>query len=191
VMECWRRAHDVEIERRIPPVDVFVLLGWLWIFGPGMCAAHTIVNLHPALPGGPRGLYTDVIWQLIADQARETGAMIHLTTAELDRGPAIAFCRFSIRGERYDPLWAEMEQASAERSISEIARRDGEHNELFALIRRQGVIREQPLILTALRSLARGTVRIDRELVMDSEGCRLAGGHDLTEEIDAIVGPAE
>ena len=45
------------------------------------------LNLHPALPGGPVGAWQDVIWELISQDATESGVMVQLTTAEVDQGP--------------------------------------------------------------------------------------------------------
>ncbi len=176
--EAWRLEHDREVMKLVPPTELVVLLGYMWWFGKEMCQKKKAINLHPALPDGPKGNYREVIWQLIKERATKTGVMIHLVTPELDRGPAIAFCHFSIRGNDFDPLWQEMERRLKTESLEEIAAKEGESNPLFTAIRQKGVIREFPMVIEAIRALAEGN-----ENKVNIEG----GGYDLTEKIDAIV----
>ena len=35
-------------------VELLVLAGYMLITGPDLCARFAMLNLHPALPGGPR-----------------------------------------------------------------------------------------------------------------------------------------
>ena len=73
------------------------MAGYMLISSPAFCRRYAILNLHPALPGDPTGTWQQVIWQLLEDDAAETGAMMHLATAQLDRGPvrsATSACRF-------------------------------------------------------------------------------------------------
>ncbi len=132
--EAWRLEYDRKIAKLLPLVDLIVLVGYMWWFGKEMCQRYVVINLHPALPVGPKGTYRDVIWQLIREGVNETGVMMHLVTPELDRGPAIAFCRFRIRGGEFDPLWQEMEKRLEKETLEEIAEKEGENNPLFAMI---------------------------------------------------------
>lgn len=183
----WWRAHDAEIVKRIQPADLDVTLGWMWIFSPETSSARRIINLHPALPTGPKGTYKDVIWQLIGERARETGVMMHLLTSELDRGPSISFCRFPIRGEAFDPLWDEMERRLAQEPLQAIRKREEETNPLFTLIRQRGVVREFPLLLWAIKRVAEGGIRIENGKVLDAEEKVLADGCDLSEAINTAI----
>jgi len=184
----WRLEHDREVMKLLPPVDLIVLVGYMWWFGKEMCQEKTAINLHPAKPTGPKGTYREVIWQLIRERARETGVMMHLVTPELDRGPVITFCRFPIRGGSFDPFWQEMQKRLEKESLEEIAGKEGEADPLFAVIRRQGVAREFPLILWTIKILAEKRIKIENGKVIDSQGRVLEGGYDLTKEIDAAVG---
>ena len=105
----WREQFHDEVMWHLRPykLDVLVLAGYMLIVSPPMCARYAMLNLHPALPGGPTGAWQEVIWELLRTRATETGAMMHLVTAELDRGPAVAFFRFPIVGPEWDGLWAE------------------------------------------------------------------------------------
>jgi folate-dependent phosphoribosylglycinamide formyltransferase PurN len=162
--------------------DICVLAGYMLIVGEEMCSHFDMINLHPALPGGPKGTWREVIWELIETGADETGAMMHLVTPELDMGPPVTFCAFPIRGGPYDSLWAAIEDSS----VQEVKTRQGEDNPLFKLIRYEGVRREQPLVVATLKAFSEGKVRIEDGNLVD------AGGHpiraySLTEEIKGML----
>jgi len=185
--ETWRLEYDREVMKLLPPTELIVLLGYMWWFGKEMCQKKTAINLHPALPDGPKGTYREVIWHLIKDRVKETGVMIHLVIPELDRGPAIAFCRFSISGEDFNHFWQEMEKRLEKESLEEIADKEGENNFLFKLIRQRGVIREFPMVIWTTKILAERRIKIENDRVVDSEGRVLEGGYDMTKEIDTAI----
>lgn len=188
-IQQWRRDYDREVMRRLEKYDVHlcVLAGYMLIVGEEMCQKYDLINLHPALPGGPKGTWQEVIWQLPENRASETGAMIHLVTPELDQGPPLTFCRFSLRGEDFDPLWQDLERKLQVRPLHEVREQEGETNPLFRKIRRHELAREFPLIVTTIGALARGEIAIKNKQVVSSRGEVLQGGYDLTEEIDRIV----
>jgi phosphoribosylglycinamide formyltransferase-1 len=107
---------------------------------------------------------------------------MHLVTPELDQGPPVAYCTFSIRGEPFDRHWKEIEGLP----VDQIKSRQGEDNALFKLIRQHGVVREHPLVLSTINAFSQGNVRIEGETVVDRNG-KLIPGYDLTEEIDRLV----
>lgn len=187
IIEAWRNEHDIEIAKRISSTDLDVLLGYMWEFSDAMCRTRNIINLHPALPGGPKGTYKEVIWELIKTRATETGVMMHLITEHLDRGSPISFCRFSIRGGAFDQLWQEMERRLERESLDEIAAQEGEDNSLFKLIRQEGVKREFPMVVGAIKNVAEGNVKISNGTAQDARGRVLANGYDLTREIDTAI----
>lgn len=187
VTDFWRRLHDREIMKLLPPADLIVLVGYMWWFSKEMCQKKVAINLHPALPRGPKGTYRDVIWQLIKERSIETGVMMHLVTPELDRGPVIASCRFPIRGGDFDSLWQEMEKRLEKESLEEIAKKESEENQLFKLIRQKGVIREFPMVTWTIKILKEGRIRIENDKVIDLEGQVWEGGYDLTQEINAAI----
>ena len=126
-----------------------------------------IINLHPALPNGPKGTYKEVIRQLIRNDASETGIMVHLVTEELDRGPSLAFCRYSIRGPAFDERWDERTYPRRRKRHRPDATNREEDNTLFEVIRREGVKREPPLLVRTIKSLAEGRVRIHNDAAFD------------------------
>jgi phosphoribosylglycinamide formyltransferase 1 len=181
----WRLEYDRNVIARLEDfkVDICLLAGYMLIVGPEMCSRFDMINLHPALPAGPKGTWQDVIWQLMRDKAAESGVMIHLVTPQLDRGPVISYCRYAIRGARFDAMW----DALGSRSVDETRRAGGDNNELFRMIRQSGFIRETPLIIHTLRSFSEGKIKIDsNKRLLDSNGLPIAG-YDLTAEIDREI----
>jgi folate-dependent phosphoribosylglycinamide formyltransferase PurN len=189
LIQQWRRDYDREVMRRLGEYDVHlgILAGYMLIVGEEMCQKYDLINLHPALPGGPKGTWQEVIWQLLENRASETGAMIHLVTPELDQGPALTFCKFSLQGEDFDPLWQDLEEKLQVKSLYEVREQEGEANPLFREIRKHELAREFPLLVTTIAALARGEIAIKNKQVVTSRGEVLQGGYDLTEEIAKIV----
>lgn len=180
----WRLEYDREVMGRLEGFqpDLCVLVGYMLIVGREMCRRYKMINLHPAAPGGPTGTWQEVIWKLMEDKAESTGAMMHLVTPELDKGPAVTFCTFSIRGEPFDQHWREVGGLSVE----QVKREQGEKNPLFRLIREQGLAREFPLITATIRAFSEGRVRIEQNKVVGADG-KPVDGYDLTPEIDKIA----
>ena len=180
----WRLAYDREVMNRLNGFhpDLCVLAGYMLIVGKEMCQKYDMINLHPAVPGGPTGSWQEVIWQLIDNRARETGAMMHLVTPELDKGPPVTYCTFSIRGKPFDRYWAEIEG----HPIAEIKRRQGGKNRLFKLIRQHELAREFPLIISTLKVFSQGKIKITAGKIVDANG-KTINGYNLTDEIDKQV----
>jgi folate-dependent phosphoribosylglycinamide formyltransferase PurN len=176
-----RTEYDREVMKRLAPFhhDLCVLAGYMLIVGPEMCRKYNMINLHPAAPGGPTGSWQDVIWQLIEAKATSTGVMMHLVTPELDRGPVVTYCTFPLTGGSFDTAWQEIKGVP----IPEIKRREGETNNLFRLIREEGLAREFPLITATIRAFAEGKVKINAGQVMDCND-RVIRGYNLTGEIE-------
>jgi len=145
----WRLAYDREVMTKLQGFkpDLCVLAGYMLIVGPEMCQKYDMINLHPAAPEGPAGTWQEVIWKLIETDAKTTGAMMHLVTPELDRGPVVTYCTFSIRGEPFDRHWSSIEGKSA----AQIKEEQGEESALFKFIRQRGVVRELPLITITIQ----------------------------------------
>ena len=113
--------------------DICVLAGYMLIASPEMCKRLTLINLHPALPGGPPGTWQQVIWKLIEQRADESGVMVHVATDVLDKGPLLTYCSYPVRGGEFDPLW----RGASGRSMDDL-RTEGEAQPLFSRIRAEG-----------------------------------------------------
>jgi phosphoribosylglycinamide formyltransferase-1 len=153
---------------------VSVTAGYMLI-APELCKRFLMVNLHPALPGGPIGTWQKVIWDLIDQHASRSGAMVGVVTEDVDSGPVLSYCSFAIRGGEYDPLWATV----GDRQSPEIRAAEGEAFPLFVAIRRAGLVRERPLLVQTLVAIA--DRRIDPARPPESP-------LDLTDQIEARMG---
>jgi len=169
--ENWRLEYDREVNRRIEQFapDLCVLAGYMLIIGEELCRKYNMINLHPAPPGGPVGSWQEVIWQLIEDKAEEAGAMMHLVTPELDRGPVVSYCLFPLKAKPFDRYWQKDDK-----------------NMLFQLIRQHELAREFPLIISTLKALSQGSISIRDGKVVDAQGNAIQG-YNLSKEIDQAI----
>lgn len=153
--------------------DICVLAGYMLIASSGLCRAFPLLNLHPALPDGPIGTWQEVVWQLIEQRAARTGAMTHLATEEVDRGPLVSYVTVPLDTPQLEPHWQELGVGEA----ANIRAEHGEDYELFRLIRAEQYAREPFLLLETLRSLSRGEISLDVSMpgnevtVAESESC--------------------
>ena len=146
----WRREFDIAVRDALAPhaPEVGMLAGYMLVASDVLCDWLPLLNLHPAAPGGPIGTWQEVIQELIADRAGESGILLQRATTELDLGPLVTFCRYPIRGGVLDALWK-----SAGNQISE-------EDPLFQAIRAEGVRREPVLIIESLIAIADGDVAL-------------------------------
>ena len=179
--EYHRGVMDLLVPHRL---GVLVMAGYMLIVTPAMCRRYALLNLHPALPDGPTGTWQEVIWQLLEAKATETGAMVHLATAQLDRGPVVSSFRFPITGGDWAPLWTQFREKRKTMSVAEIAAAEGESEPLFAEIRRRGEIREIPLLYQTLCQFAQGKLNTAAGAVF-AESTRLP--LDLTAPVEEEV----
>lgn len=161
--------------------DLSVLAGYMLITSARICRERAMINLHPALPDAPSGMWQDVIWQLIEEDAAEHGAMVHLVTEVLDGGPPLGYCSFPIRDALLAPLWDELGRVGVE-----AAKAEGERQPLFAEIRRRGVARERPLVVATLIALANGSVRIEEGRPVGPDG-PIEGGLDMSGRVERLI----
>ena len=180
----WRPKFEAAAMKGLEghAADLVVLAGYMLIAGAEMCQRYPMLNLHPALPGGPKGTWKEVIWELMGKGARETGVMMHRATPVLDEGPPVTYCRFSIRGKPFDKYWEQLKG----RTIAEIQSQEGEENPLFKEIRRHGAARELPLIIATIKAFSEGRVKIQGNAIVDSQG-KLIKAYDLSREVDRAV----
>lgn len=168
----WRTDFDQRLAERVDQydIDVILLAGYMLIVSDFLCERYPLLNLHPALPDGPKGTWHEVMSELARTGADETGAMIHVVTPELDRGPVVSYFSLSLAGEPYATL-----------------RDAGDLDGLAREIRARELEREHPLILTTLRALSSGRVRMIDRYPYDAVGTPLHNGMDLSAEVEELV----
>jgi phosphoribosylglycinamide formyltransferase-1 len=154
-IEAWRTLFDKEVYERIKnfDVDIVMLAGYMLILSKFLCNKFTFINLHPALPWGPKGTWQEVINQIINEKYKEHGVMIHLVTEDLDRGPVLTYCKFIIK--EYD----------------------------FDKIRQEGVQYELPLIKKTLQLLSEEKLKIVGKKIFYNGQLLLQGLEIPTEEL--------
>lgn len=158
-------------------VDIAVHAGYMLI-APLLCSEYLTLNLHPALPGGTIGMWQQAVWDVITEGLDETGAMIHVSTEDVDEGPVLATAKFSVRGDGFDIAWQELEFLLKTFDYETIKRDIGEKLLVFKAIREAGLLRERPFLIETLKAVAGGW--IDPNVLADVI--------DLTPEVERAVG---
>lgn len=179
----WRDAYDADLDGalRAHPFALGVLAGYMLIFGAAFVARHPLLNLHPALPGGPAGTWREVIRALIRAHARESGVMLHMAIPDVDAGPVASCCRYALDGPALAPFWAALRPEPGALDDAAI-----EASGLFDAIREEGVRREAPLLLATLAAFADGRLRAEGGRLLDARGAPAAAA-DLTTEVEALL----
>ena len=87
----YRREYDLEVKNLISSydTDLIVMAGYMLILSDILCNEFRFINLHPALPKGPKGTWVDVIKYLISNNITESGLNVHVVTNKLDSGKSI------------------------------------------------------------------------------------------------------
>jgi folate-dependent phosphoribosylglycinamide formyltransferase PurN len=194
----WRDDFNATYREKLPPTDIDLLLGDMWIWGPAMCAERRGLNLHPALPSGPLGgIWYEAVWDLIEADARESGVMLHRVSPEVDRGAVVTYARYGLRTGEVGRLWGTL-PATADARHDYIRRQRAMKREattpLFKALRLEGLAREVPLLIETVRAVADGRIKLPHPGepggdvgVVDALGIPLFEGLDLTEEVEADV----
>ncbi len=183
-LEKWRDLFGAEVVRALAdsPVDIVVMAGYMLIIGDPELESLNLVNIHPALPWGPRGTWQECIHEIIETRSQYHGIMVHIVTKTLDRGPVISYCKFPVMGKEWDGLWKQWE-ADITPETSMEAR---ESHPLFKEIRRVGAIRELPLLKEAIYEIANGRIVIKEKKVWTGGEIR-ESGVDLTDHIERAI----
>ena len=173
-LQPWRFEYDRMVAETLAKYDfeLGVMFGYMLIATEPLFGRYTFINDHPALPDGPIGTYQEVIAELMRTQALESGCLMNLVTGDVDRGPAISYCRFAIQDELNAPAWEALPGAAIDdATLDEIMAMP-----LYGDIRARGVPRERPFLVETLRALA-------------EERLALPPGEplDLTAEVEAAL----
>ena len=156
--EELRETYDIEVIKKLKKfnIDIAVHAGYMLI-APILCSHFKTINLHPALPGETIGIWQKAIWDVILLEKSQTGAMIHISTINVDEGPVISYCEFSVKKKYYSELWKEKRSYKNEKILSDI----GEKLPLFQKIRSESLIRERPLMIETLKAIQLGKISIE------------------------------
>ena len=184
-----RDLYDLEVIKLLShySVDICVLAGYMLIASGKLCRTYPLLNLHPALPTGPIGTWQEVIWSLVENHDTHTGAMVHLATEEVDRGPVVSYFKIPITGGDFDPHWRLLGNQEA----NLLKNREGESYPLFKMIRQAGYLREPYLLLETLKAFADNYLSFNGLHVVNASGEILAQsapqGICLTENVETSL----
>ena len=166
-----REEFDLEVMDKLSGLeaDICVLAGYMLIVSSKMCRHYPLLNLHPALPDGPTGTWQEVVWELIDSNAKKTGAMVHLATEEVDRGPVVSYVTVPLTGPIFDRHWESLKG----KDLEAVKKNEKEDLALFQAIRREQYKREPYLLFETLRAVSQGEIKIAEGQVLDASGARL------------------
>jgi len=182
---AWRNEYGKLLREKTSKYDfdLGILAGYMLWMDDETCRTYDMLNLHPALPDGPKGTWEEVIWTLIRERADMHGVMIHICTEEWDRGAALTYCGFPIKGNGFNELWNDLEKKLKTMTLDEIKEKEGNEEPLFKRIREEGAKRELPLIVSTIKLFAEGRVEIkDKKLI--SNGDFLTKPYDVSVEVN-------
>ena len=164
-LQPWRMDYDQQVAATLANYDfeLGVMFGYMLIATEPLFARFTFINDHPALPDGPIGTYQEVIAELMRTQALESGCMMNVVTGDVDRGPAISYCRFPIRDEANEAAWEALSGAA----INSATLEEVMAMPLYSAIRARGVARERPFLVETLRAVAQGNLAVPPPAPLD------------------------
>jgi formyltetrahydrofolate-dependent phosphoribosylglycinamide formyltransferase len=91
-----REDYDRDLARQVDAYhpDLLVLAGWMHIFTRAFIenCSHTVINLHPALPGQFPGTHSieRAFEAYLRAEITYSGCMVHFVVPEVDAGPVVA-----------------------------------------------------------------------------------------------------
>ncbi len=186
-LRIWRHRYHQQVDRLLQAhwseVAVSLLAGYMLIVSDDFCEKHLLINLHPALPGGPKGTWQEVMMSLIQQRAREAGAQIHRVTSQLDSGPPVTYCRIPLWTPDLEPLWFQAEGILWKEGICGLP---DAVKPLFDAIRQREFQREQPLIQVTLKKLAQGELQVRYDGIF-YRGALCPKGLDVTQEVENLI----
>lgn len=170
-LQPWRLDYDREVANILGrhQFALGVMFGYMLIATEPLFSRFQFINDHPALPDGPIGTYQEVIAELIRTGATESGCMMNVVTGDVDRGPAISYCRFPLRDESNAALWQNSAELPTDLKLVE-------ETSLFQDVRGRGVLRERPFLVETLRAIESGVLAIPPE-----------NPADLTQAVEQVV----
>ncbi len=152
----YRREYDLEVKNLISSydTDLIVMAGYMLILSDILCNEFRFINLHPALPKGPKGTWVDVIKYLISNNITESGLNVHVVTNKLDSGKSIGYCNFSYGN--FNEEWKEYYELS--KNSKKI---NYDNLKLFSIIRNQILDREKILLLFVIEEFLKNKHKLD------------------------------
>ena len=177
----YRREYDLEVNNLIASynTDIIVMAGYMLILSDILCNKFRFINLHPALPKGPKGTWVDVIKYLISNNITESGLNVHVVTNKLDAGQSIGYCNFSYGN--FNEEWEEYYELS-----NNSKKINYQNLKLFSLIRNQILDREKILLLCVIEEFLKNKHKLE-DAFDDSKQLGLFKSINYSSKIDAML----
>ena len=177
----YRREYDLEVNNLISSynTDIIVMAGYMLILSDILCNKFRFINLHPALPKGPKGTWVDVIKYLISNNITESGLNVHVVTNKLDAGQSIGYCNFSYGN--FIEEWEEYYELS-----NNSKKINYQNLKLFSLIRNQILDREKILLLCVIEEFLKNKHKLE-DAFDDSKQLGLFKSINYSSKIDAML----
>ena len=177
----YRREYDLEVNNLIASynTDIIVMAGYMLILSDILCNKFRFINLHPALPKGPKGTWVDVIKYLISNNVTESGLNVHVVTNKLDAGQSIGYCNFSYGN--FNEEWEEYYELS-----NNSKKINYQNLKLFSLIRNQILDREKILLLCVIEEFLKNKHKLE-DAFDDSKQLGLFKSINYSSKIDAML----
>ena len=177
----YRREYDLEVKNLISSydTDLIVMAGYMLILSDILCNEFRFINLHPALPKGPKGTWVDVIKYLISNNITESGLNVHVVTNKLDAGQSIGYCNFSYAN--FNEEWEEYYE------LTKNSKKINYQNlKLFSLIRNQILDREKILLLCVIEEFLKNKQKLE-DVFHEPDKLRLLKSINYSSRIDAML----
>lgn len=177
----YRREYDLEVKNLISSydTDLIVMAGYMLILSDILCNEFRFINLHPALPKGPKGTWLDVIKYLISNNITESGLNVHVVTNKLDAGQSIGYCNFSYAN--FNEEWEEYYE------LTKNSKKINYQNlKLFSLIRNQILDREKILLLCVIEEFLKNKQKLE-DVFHEPDKLRLLKSINYSSRIDAML----
>ena len=159
--------------------DLIVMAGYMLILSDILCNEFRFINLHPALPKGPKGTWVDVIKYLISNNITESGLNVHVVTNKLDAGQSIGYCNFSYAN--FNEEWEEYYE------LTKNSKKINYQNlKLFSLIRNQILDREKILLLCVIEEFLKNKQKLE-DMFHEPDKLRLFKSINYSSRIDAML----
>ncbi len=186
--ENWQEEYYQRVMQQISsrPIDLALFIDYELTPSTQFIENFTVIKFRPTLPDGPSGDPSTILWQLIGTRALESGATMHLLTAQdPERGIPLAFCNYSIKDKNFFQGWRIFDLKMKTFSMKQIMETEGENNELFQAIKEKTEVWEWPFVNLVIEYLSSGVISIQENKIyleeeLQKEGCC------LTEEIKKI-----
>jgi phosphoribosylglycinamide formyltransferase-1 len=190
----WQEEYHHQVIEKISgcPIDMAILVGYTPPVTIEFTKKYSTLRFQSALPGGPSGNWSTIIWQLIGTRSAESGASVQLLTEEdMKWGIPVTYCNYSIKTKEFYFFWRDLDQKMKSRSLSQIMASEGENNPLFKAIKEAGEGLEKYLLILTLQKFSTRAISIMDQRILSSDGEIKSPGYCMADDIEDFLAEEE